>query len=86
MSAKVYVGNLPWTFESEDLSKLFEPHGEVVDARIVVDRLSGRSRGFGFVEMATEEAARAAIQVLNGSQAGGRTLTVDLARERQPRR
>lgn len=86
MSTKIYVGNLPWSYVSEDLTRLFETHGEVVDAKVIVDRVSGRSRGFGFVEMASDDAARQAVQALNGSDAGGRPLTVDFARERQPRR
>lgn len=86
MSNKVYVGNLPWSVDSDQLREMFEPHGEVRSANVVVDRLSGRSRGFGFVEMSTEEQAHQAIQALNGSEINGRSLTVDVARERKPRR
>lgn len=84
--SKVYVGNLPWSCSSEDLGQLFETHGEVVSANVVVDRMSGRSRGFGFVQMGSDDEAGKAIQALNGHELDGRPLIVDKARERQPRR
>ena len=85
MSTKLYVGNLPWSYTSDDLAQMFQAHGEVISANVVTDRMSGRSRGFGFVEMASQEEGQAAIAALNGSDASGRTLTVDVARERKPR-
>jgi RNA recognition motif-containing protein len=85
MSQKIYVGNLPWSFGSDDLSRLFEDHGEVISANVITDRVTGRSRGFGFVEMGSPDQAQAAIAALNGTEAGGRPLRVDLARERSPR-
>ena len=86
MSTKIFVGNLPWSFSSDDLTQLFDAHGEVLSAKVIVDRISGRSRGFGFVEMSSEEEAKVAIEAVNGTEAEGRTLTVDIARERPPRR
>ncbi|MDY6852237.1 MAG: RNA-binding protein [Thermodesulfobacteriota bacterium] len=86
MSSKVYVGNLPWSCSSEELEQLFSTHGEVVSANVVADRMSGRSRGFGFVQMGSEDEAGQAIQALNGHELDGRPLIVDKARERQPRR
>ena len=85
MGTKIYVGNLPWSINDESLRELFEPLGQVSAANVVVDRHSGRSRGFGFVEMSSPEEARQAIQALNGSELEGRALTVDMAKER-PRR
>ncbi len=64
---------------------MFGEHGEVQSAKVIMDRMSGRSRGFGFVEMSTAEEAGAAIEALNGSESGGRTLKVDAAQERAPR-
>ena len=66
MSTKIYVGNLPWRATDAQLSQLFGAHGEVTDARIVTDRETGRSRGFGFVTMSNAEAAQNAIRALNG--------------------
>lgn len=77
----VYVGNLPWEVTEEELAAAFAPYGEVTGARIASDRVTGRSRGFGFVEM-NDEGAEKAIQALNGADWGGRTLTVNEARER----
>ncbi len=81
---KLYVGNLPFSTSSEDLSRMFASHGAVESAEVVVDRDTGRSRGFGFVEMGDEDARRA-IEELDGSDIGGRRLTVNEARPRQPR-
>jgi len=87
MGAKVYVGNLPFTVDADQLRTLFEEGGnEVLDVKIVTDRDTGRPRGFAFVDMATQEGAQAVITALNGRDMGGRTLTVSMAREREPRR
>jgi len=85
MSRKIYVGNLPWSTTSADLEALFSPHGEVRSAEVISDRETGRSRGFGFVEMVTDEGLQAAISALNGHEMNGRPLTVNEARERTPR-
>lgn len=81
MGTKIYVGNLPWRATDAQLSELFGAHGEVTDARIVTDRETGRSRGFGFVTMASADAAQAAIRALNGYSLEGRSLVVNEARE-----
>jgi len=81
MGTKIYVGNLPWRATDAQLSQLFGSHGEVIDAKIVTDRETGRSRGFGFVTMASDEAAQAAIRTLNGYSLEGRSLVVNEARE-----
>jgi cold-inducible RNA-binding protein len=81
---KLYVGNLPFSTSSEDLSRMFASHGAVESAEVVVDRDTGRSRGFGFVEMGDDDARRA-IEELDGTDIGGRRLTVNEARPRQPR-
>ena len=86
MSRNIHVGNLPWEFKDEDLGKMFGEHGEVQSAKVIMDRMSGRSRGFGFVEMSTPEEASAAIEAINGSEHDGRTLKVDAAQERAPSR
>jgi RNA recognition motif-containing protein len=80
MGKKLYVGNLSYDVTDSDLSRLFEPHGSVVSAQVIMDRDTGRSKGFGFVEMGSDQEAQAAIQALNGAQSGGRTLTVNEAR------
>ncbi|MEC8997183.1 MAG: RNA-binding protein [Candidatus Thermoplasmatota archaeon] len=82
MSNHIYVGNLPWSFRDESLKELFEEHGEVTSAKVIVDRMSGRSRGFGFVEMASADEAGAAIEALNGHEADGRELKVNEAKPR----
>lgn len=81
---KLYVGNLPFSTSSEDLSRLFAAHGAVESAEVVTDRDTGRSRGFGFVEMSDEDGRRA-IEELDGNDMDGRRLTVNEARPRQPR-
>ena len=86
MSTKIFVGNLPWSYSSDDLAQLFDAHGEIISAKVITDRISGRSRGFGFVEMANDEEAKGAVGAVNGTEVEGRTLTVDVARERPPRR
>jgi RNA recognition motif-containing protein len=82
MSTNIYVGNLTFQTNSDDLENLFAPHGEVTRATVITDRDTGRSRGFGFVEMGTAEAAKAAIEALNGKNVDGRDLTVNVAKER----
>jgi RNA recognition motif-containing protein len=85
MMVNIYVGNLAWACSSDDLLKLFSSHGQVARAQVVMDRETGRSRGFGFVEMPNLEEAQAAIQVLNGFDMSGRPLTVNEAKPREPR-
>lgn len=79
MSKKLYVGNLPYTVTNEELQEAFVPYGTVTSAKVITDRDTGRSKGFGFVEMASEEEAAKAKATLNGGDWGGRALTVDLA-------
>jgi RNA recognition motif-containing protein len=82
MGKKLYVGNLGYEVTSDDLSKMFEAHGTVESAQVIMDRDTGRSKGFGFVEMKTDQEAQAAITALNGQDSGGRSLTVNEARPR----
>ncbi len=82
---KLYVGNLPYTLTRDDLMKLFAQYGEVVDAVIIMDKMSGRSKGFGFVEFATPEAATEAVEKMNGYDLEGRKLVVNVARPQKPR-
>ncbi|MHB9146599.1 MAG: RNA recognition motif domain-containing protein [Symbiobacteriia bacterium] len=84
MSKTLYVGNLPWATTEADLTQLFAQYGTVHSARIVSDRETNRSRGFGFVEVA-DEAAENMVQQTNGATYGDRALTVNEAHERQPR-
>jgi cold-inducible RNA-binding protein len=79
---KLYVGGLPYSISDRQLEELFSQHGTVESARVIIDRMSGRSRGFGFVEMSSQEEAQAAVQNLNGSDLEGRSLTVNEARPR----
>ena len=81
-SMQIYVGNLPFATKDEDLKELFAAYGEVVSAKIITDRYTGRSRGFGFVEMANDDEAKAAMEALNGKDQGGRPLKVNEARPR----
>ncbi len=85
MGKKLYVGNLSYQVSSSDLEQLFAAFGTVASAQVIEDRESGRSKGFGFVEMSTDEEAQAAIQGLNGKDNGGRPLTVNEARPREER-
>ncbi len=85
MGAKIYVGGLPYATTEQQLSDLFAAHGAVASARIITDKFTGQSRGFGFVEMSSDAEAQAAINALNGTQLGGRTLTVNEARPQEPR-
>ena len=80
---KIYVGNLPFETTDEDLAQEFSVFGEVVSANVVIDRVNGRSRGFGFVEMPTDSEAEAAIAALNGKEMMGRALTVNESRPRE---
>jgi RNA recognition motif-containing protein len=85
MAFRIYVGNLPYTADAEQLSQIFSQFGQVADATVVMDRDSGRSKGFGFVEMVDETAGRAAIAQLDGSILGDRTIRVNEARAREER-
>ena len=85
MSKKLYVGNLPFSLEDADLNRLFAQAGNVTSARVVLDPATGRKRGFGFVEMSSEDEAQAAVNMFNGSDVEGRSIVVDIARERAPR-
>src|SRR4051794_13408087 len=80
MGKKLYVGNLPYSVGDPELEQLFSPHGTVQSAQVIMDRDTGRSKGFGFVEMGSDQEAQAAIQALNGQQIEGRALTVNEAR------
>ena len=82
MAKKLYVGNLGYGVTDNDLVKMFEPHGTVESAQIIMDRDTGRSKGFGFVEMKTDQEAQAAITALNGKDMDGRALTVNEAKPR----
>ena len=81
----IYVGNLPFAFRNADLQKLFEEFGEVKSAKIVMDRDTGRSKGFGFGEIEDDAVAEKAIEQLNGKEANGRALRVNEARPKEPR-
>jgi len=85
MGKKLYVGNLSYNVDSSELEQLFSQHGQVVSAQIINDRDTGRSKGFGFVEMANDDEADAAVTALNGQQHNGRALTVNEARPREDR-
>lgn len=80
MNNKLFVGGIPWAAKDEDLQELFAAHGEVTSANIVMDKFTGKSRGFGFVEMANDEQAQAAIDALDGSEMMGRNIAVNVAR------
>jgi RNA recognition motif-containing protein len=85
MGAKIYVGGLPYSATEQELSDLFGRHGSVASARIITDKFTGQARGFGFVEMSSDAEAQAAVAALNGTEMGGRTLTVNEARPQEPR-
>jgi RNA recognition motif-containing protein len=85
MDSKLYVGNLPYSFRDTDLQDAFAPFGEVTSANVAMERDTGRSRGFGFVQMGTAEQAQAAIEGLNGKPIGGRGLVVNVAKPQAPR-
>ena len=85
MSMKLYVGNLSYSTTDADLNRIFSESGTVESATVITDRDTGRSKGFGFVEMASREEGEAAIKALNGNEIGGRSLTVNEARPREER-
>ena len=85
MNKKLYVGGLPYTVTDEELQQVFSAHGTVESARVITDKYTDSSRGFGFVEMSTQEEAEKAIEGLNGTELGGRSLTVNIARPREDR-
>lgn len=85
MAKRIYVGNLPWSYGSTELEQLFSQHGQVAAAEVIMDRETGRSRGFGFVQMANDADMEPAINALNGFNCNGRPLVVNEARERTPR-
>src|SRR5512137_1949518 len=85
MGRKLYVGNLGYGVDSATLEEMFKPYGSVQSAQVINDRETGRSKGFGFVEMGTDQEAQAAIEALNGKDHDGRALTVNEARPREER-
>ena len=85
MAKRIYVGGLPYSATEQDLENLFASYGTVTSAAVITDKYTGQAKGFGFVEMETDEQADAAIQALNGSQMGGRELTVNEAKPREER-
>ena len=82
MSTKLFVGSLPWSVNDDKLREAFEEHGNVVSAKVVMDRTTGRSRGFGFVEMGSDDDAKKAIKALHDSELGGRNIVVNEAKSR----
>ena len=84
-SNKLYVGGLPYSVTDDKLQEIFSPHGTVESARVITDRMTGRSRGFGFVEMSSQSEAEEAIQKMNGTDLEGRSLTVNEAKPQQER-
>ena len=85
MNKNIYVGGLPYSVTDEQLQNTFAAHGTVESARVIADKFSGSSRGFGFVEMSTQQEAEKAIEALNGTELDGRTLTVNVAKPREDR-
>ena len=85
MASKLYVGNLAYGVSNTDLENMFTPHGTVQSAQVIMDRDTGRSKGFGFVEMGSNNEAQAAISAMNGKESDGRALTVNEARPREDR-
>ncbi len=85
MTKSLYVGNLEWNATDHELEELFAPYGNIRSAQIIKDHVSGKSKGFGFVEMDDEEAANNALENLHGTELRGRTLKINAARERKPR-
>lgn len=79
----IYVGNLSWNLKDQDLQNLFAPHGEVSSAKIVLDKFTNRSKGFGFVEMANDAEAQSAIDALNGTEVDGRNIVVNESRPKE---
>jgi len=85
MGNKLYVGNLPYSFRDDDLQQAFAAHGTVTSAKVMMERDTGRSKGFGFVEMGSDAEAQTAINAMNGQQYGGRGIVVNEARPMEPR-
>ena len=85
MAKKMYVGNLSYSANEDDLRRVFEEHGTVVSAQVIMDRETGRSKGFAFVEMSSDQEAQAAIAALDGKEVGGRVIKVNEARPREDR-
>jgi cold-inducible RNA-binding protein len=85
MATKLFVGSLPWSVNDQELEDVFKSYGTILSAKVIMDRESGRSKGFGFVEFEDDNAAKAAIEKLNGSDLQGRTIVVSEARPLQPR-
>jgi cold-inducible RNA-binding protein len=85
MNNKLFVGSLPFRLSEQELADHFAQAGQVLSAKIILDRATGRSKGFGFVEMGTPEEATKAISMLNGSDLGGRSISVDVAKPMEPR-
>lgn len=83
MSNKIYVGNLPFSYGADDVRSLFTPHGDVTSVNVIMDRETGRPRGFAFVEMERAESAKAAIRSLDGSEREGRSLRVNEAEDKR---
>jgi RNA recognition motif-containing protein len=86
MGKKLYIGNLSFDISEEELGEAFSQFGEIVSTAIIKDSVSGRSKGFGFIEFAQEESAKAAVEEMNGKELAGRTLKVDEAREQREQR
>lgn len=86
MTNKIFVGNLSFQLTDFDLEDLFKQYGEVTSAKVVIDRMTGRSKGFGFVEMGTEDGAKQAIEALNGTELNGRPVNVSFARNQDNER
>lgn len=82
---KLYVGNLPYSATSDSLQQVFSQYGVVVNATVIMDRMTNRSKGFGFVEFETEEAAQKAVDAMNGQELDGRKIVVNIARPQKPR-
>ena len=85
MSQKLYVGGLPFSVTDTELENLFSPHGTIESAKVITDKFTGKSRGFGFVELSSASEATNAIDALNGTEVEGRTITVNEARQRENR-
>lgn len=85
MAKRLFVGSLPWSTTNDELKELFSQAGTVAEATVVIDRQTGRSKGFGFVEMSSDEEAMKAIETFNGKEFGGRNLVVNEARPMEPR-
>ena len=86
MAVNLYIGNLPYGIEEDSLRQMFAPHGTVESAKVIKDRQTGRSKGFGFIEMGSQAEADAAIKALNETAVDGRNIKVNLAKPKEPRR